>query len=64
MNTAQRILAAHKTETYAQAMRLESEARELAVKVGGPNCYDTTWTFHDGSAITKTRDGYAVGEGK
>lgn len=64
MNTAQRILADHQYCTFAQARALEAEARELATKVDGGNCYDRMWTFHDGSVITKTQDGYTEGEGK
>ena len=60
MTTAQQILTANKAETFAQAQALEANIRELAVKVSGANCYDRTWTFYDGSEITKTRDGYTT----
>lgn len=59
MTTAQRIINANST---AQAS--EAEARDLATKTTAANCYDRTWTFCDGSTITKTRDGYTAGEGK
>lgn len=64
MTTAQRIIASHKQATFSQAMALESEARELATKTTAANCYDRTWTFYDGSSITKTSDGYTSGESK
>lgn len=64
MTTAQRILSANKFETFAQAQDLEETIRQLAVKTDGDNCYDRTWTFYDGSKITKTRGGYTEGEGK
>lgn len=60
MTTAQRIIASHKQATFSQAMALESEARELATKTAAANCFDRTWTFYDGSSITKTRDGYTT----
>ena len=60
MTTAQKILAAHNSETFNQAQALEAAARELAVKTIGANCYDRTWTFYDGSSVTKTREGYAA----
>lgn len=60
MNTAQRILTAHKTDTAAQARAMESEARDLAVKVSAANCFERTWTFYDGSTLSKHRDGYSV----
>ena len=53
MKTAQRILAENSTPEA-----IESEARELATGTEGANCHDRTWIFHDGSSITKTRDGY------
>ncbi len=59
MTTAQRIIAANST-----SQAIEAEARELATKTAASNCYDRTWTFYDGSSITKTRDGYTAGEGK
>lgn len=64
MTTAQRILEANKTETFAQVQALQNHIRDLAVETEGFNCYDRTWTFYDGSTITKTRDGYTAGEGK
>jgi hypothetical protein len=55
MTTAQRII-----EANTEARAIETEARELAMKTDGPNCFDRTWTFYDGSSITKTRDGYTT----
>jgi hypothetical protein len=55
MTTAQRIIADNST-----ARAIESEAYELAIKVTAANCFDRTWTFYDGSSITKTRDGYTT----
>jgi hypothetical protein len=60
MTTAQRIIASHKQATFSQTQALESEARDLATKTAAANCYDRTWTFYDGSSITKTRDGYTT----
>jgi hypothetical protein len=59
MTTAQRIISANST-----AQAIEAEARELATKTAAANCYDRTWTFYDGSSITKTRDGYSAEGGK
>jgi hypothetical protein len=59
MTTAQRIIADNST-----AQAIESEARDLATKTTAANCYDRTWTFYDGSTITKTRDGYKAENGK
>ena len=60
MTTAARIIAAHKSETFAQAEAMESECRDLAISTTAANCYDRVWTFYDGSTITKTRDGYVL----
>lgn len=54
MTTAQRIL------TNGTAQLIEAEARDLAVKTDGANCFDRTWTFYDGSRLIKTRDGYTA----
>ena len=64
MTTAQKILAANSATTFSQSRAMEASIRELATKTSGANCYDRTWTFYDGSSITKTRDGYTTGEGK
>ena len=64
MTTAQRIIKANSAKTFSQAQALEAAARELAIKTAGANCYDRTWTFYDGSSITKTSNGYTAGEGK
>jgi hypothetical protein len=60
MNTAQRILAANNQKTFGQQQALESEARNMAIKTDAANCYDRTWTFYDGSKITKARDGFTA----
>lgn len=60
MTTAERILQAHKTETFAQHQATQREIRDLVIETQGHNCYDRTWTFWDGSKITMTRDGYKV----
>ena len=60
MNTAQRIIASHKQATFSQAQAMEAEASAMATKTAAANCYDRTWTFYDGSSITKTRDGYTT----
>ena len=59
MTTAQRIIASNST-----AQAIEAEARELATKTAAANCYVRTWTFYDGSSITKTRDGSTAGGAK
>jgi hypothetical protein len=64
MTTAQKIIAANSATTFSQAQALEAAARELATKTTGANCYNRTWTFYDGSNITKTRDGYTAGSAK
>jgi hypothetical protein len=61
---AQRILSNHNTAHFAGQQALESELREIASKVEGGNCYDRTWTFTDGSTITKTREGFTTGGAK
>jgi hypothetical protein len=60
MTTAQRILSSHKSDTFAQAQAMQREIRDLAIETQGHNCHDRTWTFYDGSTITKTRDGYTT----
>lgn len=56
MTTAQRIIRNNST-----AQAIEAEARDLATKTTAANCYDRTWTFYDGSTVTKTSDGYTAG---
>lgn len=59
--TAQRILSERRWTTFAEAQELEAVARDLAIHTDAPNCYDRTWSFRDGSTLTKTRDGYTAG---
>lgn len=59
MNTAQKILASNKFETFSQHQAMQRAIRDLAVEIQGHNCYDRTYTFWDGSKIKMTRDGYA-----
>lgn len=58
MTTAQRIIASHSQETFAERAKLESEALDLSVAIGAPNCYDRVFVFYDGSEILKTAEGY------
>jgi len=61
MATAQRIVSSHTTETFADQQKLESELREFAIRIDGPNCYDRIYYFFDGSKVTKTRTGFVAG---
>ena len=59
MTTAERILTAHKQETYQQRAALENECRDLSIHLESFNCYDITYHFYDGSGIKKDRDGFS-----
>lgn len=60
MTTAQRILTSKEQKTHAQCKIIENECRDMAVRTDAANCYDRVFHFHDGSAISKTRDGYVI----